>query len=95
MSYEALKFLDGILVPLVDEKLSLPLSELSPRHSVTNTAWRMSYEALKILDGILVPLVDEKLSLPLSELSPRHSVTNMAWGLGACFTKLSKFSTAF
>jgi hypothetical protein len=39
MSYEALKFPYGILVPLVDEKLSLPLSELSPRHSVTNTAW--------------------------------------------------------
>jgi hypothetical protein len=35
----SLKFLDGILVPLVDEKLSLPLSELSPRHGVTNTAW--------------------------------------------------------
>jgi hypothetical protein len=83
-------------VPLVDEKLSLPLSELSPRQSVTNTAWgRMSYEAPPFLDGILVPLVDEKLSLPFSELSPRHSVMNTAWGFGACLAKLSNFPTAF
>ena len=67
MFYEALKILDGILVPLVDEKSRYPIQNFR-QDIVLRTRPRSLAHVLrkpfKIPYGILVPLVDEKSRYP-------------------------------